>query len=318
MTLTSEYRHNPVLLAEVLETMQPEPGDVICDCTLGGAGHSIELGRRIAPDGLLLGIDQDYLALEVAGERIASALPGLATMQLKGDYAQMDRLLVEASVPGVDGFLFDLGVSSPQLDIPERGFSYNEDAPLDMRMDPGNRSVTAAEVIAAYTEEDLARIIQQYGEERFARRIAARIVEMREHTPIETTFQLVDIIKSAIPAATRRTGGHPARRTFQAIRIEVNHELESLESGLTQAITWANPGAVICVISYHSLEDKVVKRLFKEFARTCTCPPDLPICACGTVPVIEEVIRKPLVPTAREIVENPRARSAKLRAVRKL
>ena len=317
--LTPEYRHIPVMLDEVLETLSPSDGDVVCDCTLGGAGHSLELGRRCSPSGLLIGIDQDDMALAAAGERIRANIPEVASLQLKGNFAQLDELLQQAEVPGVDCFLFDLGVSSPQLDIPERGFSYHEDSPLDMRMSPGTQTLTAQEVIATYSEADLARILRVYGEEKWASRIAKFIVERRAREPIETTLQLVDVIKAAIPASQRRAGGHhPARKTFQALRIEVNHEMDALRQGLDAAVRWLNPGGRISVISYHSLEDRIVKDLFRERSQKCTCPPDIPVCVCGCVPVLKLGQRKPLVPSDEEIERNPRARSAKLRSATKL
>ena len=317
-TLTDEYRHVPVMLGEVLRELDPKPGDIVCDCTLGGAGHTVELARRVAPDGLSIGIDQDDMALAAATERFEREVPDGRHLFLKGNFGDLDELLVQAEVPGVDCFLFDLGVSSPQLDIPERGFSYNEDAPLDMRMDPGKHTQTAAEVINTYNEADLARILSVYGDEKFASRIAREIVRRREKQPIATTFELVDAIKAAIPAAARRHGGHPARKTFQALRIEVNHELEVLERGLEAAIRWLNPGGRVCVISYHSLEDRIVKHLFGKFSQGCTCPPDLPVCVCGHVPIIRVKTRKPLVASEEELERNPRARSAKTRAAVKL
>ncbi len=316
--LTSEYRHVPVMLSEVLAELDPQPGEVVCDCTLGGAGHSVELARRVAPDGLSLGIDQDEMALDAASQRLASEVPEADVHLLRGNFGDLDDLLVEAEVPGVDCFLFDLGVSSPQLDIPERGFSYHEDAPLDMRMNSGNNTLTAAEVINSYSEADLTRILRVFGDERFASRIARRIVERRAKAPITTTFQLVDVIKEAIPAAARRSGGHPARRTFQALRIEVNHELDVLDRGLRAAVRWANPGGRICVISYHSLEDRIVKHVFSELSQGCTCPPDLPVCVCGNVPIVEVRTRKPLVASDEEVAANPRSRSALMRVAVKL
>ena len=301
------------MLAEVLSELDPQVGDVVCDCTLGGAGHTVELAKRVAPDGLSIGIDQDDMALAAATERLAREVPEASTLLLKGNFGDLDDLLVEAEVPGVDCFLFDLGVSSPQLDIPERGFSYHEDAPLDMRMNSGNHTLTAAEVVNTYNEADLARILRVYGDERFASRIAKRIVARRAKEPIETTLQLVDVIKEAIPAAARRTGGHPARRTFQALRIEVNHELDVLDQGLRAAIRWANPGGRICVISYHSLEDRIVKHVFSELSQGCTCPPDLPVCVCGHVPIVDVRTRKPLVASDEEVAANPRSRSALMR-----
>lgn len=316
--MTDEFRHVPVMLGEVLRELDPKPGDIVCDCTLGGAGHTVELARRVAPDGLSIGIDQDDMALAAATERFEREVPQGRHLFLKGNFGDLDELLVKAEVPGVDCFLFDLGVSSPQLDIPERGFSYNEDAPLDMRMDPGTHTQTAAEVINTYDEADLARILSVYGDEKFASRIAREIVRRRAKEPIRTTFELVDAIKAAIPAAARRHGGHPARKTFQALRIEVNHELEVLERGLEAAIRWLNPGGRVCVISYHSLEDRIVKHLFGEMSQGCTCPPDLPVCVCGHVPIIRVKTRKPLVAAEEELERNPRARSAKTRAAVKL
>ncbi len=306
------------MLAEVLAELDPQAGEVVCDCTLGGAGHTVELAKRVAPDGLSIGIDQDDMALAAATERLEREVPEASIRLLKGNFGNLDELLVEAEVPGVDCFLFDLGVSSPQLDIPERGFSYHEDAPLDMRMNSGNHTLTAAEVVNTYNEADLARILRVYGDERFAARIAKRIVARRAKEPIETTLQLVDVIKEAIPAAARRSGGHPARRTFQALRIEVNHELDVLDQGLRAAIRWANPGGRICVISYHSLEDRIVKHVFSELSQGCTCPPDLPVCVCGHVPIVNVRTRKPLVASDEEVAANPRSRSALMRVAVKL
>ena len=316
--MTAEYRHVPVMLAEVLRELDPQPGEIVCDCTLGGAGHTTELARLVAPDGLSLGIDQDDMALAAASERLSKEVPEASTRLLKGNFGDLDELLVEAEVPGVDCFLFDLGVSSPQLDIPERGFSYHEDAPLDMRMSSGKDTLTAAEVVNTYNEADLARILRVYGDERFANRIARKIVESRAKAPIETTLQLVELIKAAIPAAARRTGGHPARKAFQALRIEVNHELDVLDRGLRAAVRWANTGGRICVISYHSLEDRIVKHVFSEMSRGCICPPDLPVCACGRVPILDVRTRKPLVASDEEVAANPRSRSALMRVAVKL
>jgi 16S rRNA (cytosine1402-N4)-methyltransferase len=306
------------MLEEVLEYLGPRRGETVCDCTLGGAGHSVELARRVAPEGLSIGIDQDDMALAAATERFSREVPEARHLFLKGNFGDLDELLVEAEVPGVDCFLFDLGVSSPQLDIPHRGFSYNEDAPLDMRMDPGTHTQTAAEVINNYTEADLARILRMYGDESHATRIAHEICRRRQTAPIETTFELVDAIKAAIPAADRRHGGHPARKTFQALRIEVNHELEVLERGLDAAVRWANPGGRICVISYHSLEDRIVKHAFAELSQGCTCPPDLPVCVCGNVPIVEVRTRRPVTAAEAEVSRNLRARSAKMRVAIKL
>ena len=316
--MTPEYRHEPVMLQEVLEQLQLASGSVVCDCTLGGAGHSVKMAAQVGPQGLLLGIDQDDMALEAAGNRLDVEAPGTPHKRLKGNFGDLDELLCAAQVPGVDGFLFDLGVSSPQLDIPGRGFSYNEDAPLDMRMDPGTNTLNAAEVLNTYTEADLARILRVYGEEKFARQIAREIVRRRQVTPLQTTGDFVEAIKAGIPAAARRHGGHPAKRSFQAIRIEVNHELDVLERGLEAAVRWLNPGGRVCVISYHSLEDRIVKQHFQELSKGCTCPPDIPVCVCGNVPIVKVTTRKPLVATAEEVARNPRARSAKIRCAERL
>ena len=306
------------MLQEVLEQLRLKPGSVVCDCTLGGAGHSVRMAERVGSEGLLLGVDQDDMALEAAGNRLDVEAPGTPHKLLKGNFGDLDELLCAAQVPGVDGFLFDLGVSSPQLDIPGRGFSYNEDAPLDMRMDPGTNTLNAAEVLNTYTEADLARILRIYGEEKFARQIAREVVRRRQESPLVSTGDFVDVIKAGIPAAARRHGGHPAKRSFQAIRIEVNHELDVLERGLEAAIRWLNPGGRVCVISYHSLEDRIVKRLFQELSKGCTCPPDIPVCVCGNVPIVKVTTRKPLVATAEEVERNPRARSAKIRCAERL
>lgn len=316
--LTEEYRHTPVLLAACRENLGLKPGMVFTDCTLGGAGHSIEMARDLLPDGTLVGIDRDDMALSVATERMTAAFPSLDFMPLKGNFGDLDTLLCEAEVPGVDGFLFDLGVSSPQLDFPERGFSYREDAPLDMRMDPGTHTLTAAEVINTYNEADLTRVLRTYGEEKWASRIARFLVERRLTQPVETTAQLVEIIKAAIPAGARRAGGHPAKRTFQALRIEVNDEMGALRRGLDAAVRWLYPGGRIAVISYHSLEDRIVKELFATLARGCVCPPEMPVCTCGQTPILTPVTRKPIVPSNDEIAGNPRAKSAKLRVTQKI
>lgn len=317
-TLTPAFRHEPVMLQEVLDTLKLKRGSVVCDCTLGGAGHSVKMAAQVGEDGLLLGVDQDDMALEAAAARLEREAPGTPTKLLKGNFGDLDKLLCSAEVPGVDGFLFDLGVSSPQLDIPGRGFSYNEDAPLDMRMDPGNNTLNATEVINTYNEADLARILRVYGEEKFSSQIAREIVRRRETSPIETTGDFVEVIKAGIPAAARRHGGHPAKRSFQAIRIEVNHELEVLERGLEAAIRWTNPKGRICVISYHSLEDRIVKHMFQEMSQGCICPPEIPVCVCGHVPTLKVITRKPLVASPQEVERNPRARSAKIRVAMRL
>ena len=319
--MTSEYRHIPVLLAECLEQLALEPNQTFVDATLGGAGHSLEVARQLAPEGVLIGIDQDDAAHAAAAERLY-AIPDEQRPHIEllhGNFGDMDELLLSAEIPGVDAFLFDLGVSSPQIDTLSRGFSFKEEtAPLDMRMNPGKQTLTAAEVINSYNAQDLTRIIRMYSDEKWASRIASFIVKRREEKPFETSGDLVDAIKAAIPASARRAGGHPAKRTFQAIRIEVNSELTVLKRGLEAAVRWLNPGGRLVVISYHSLEDRIVKETLAAGANRCTCPPDLPVCACGKKPVLEIVTRKPIVPTHEEIERNPRARSAKLRVARKL
>ncbi len=301
-----------------MEALKLQDGSVYLDCTLGGAGHSLEAAKRIAPSGILLGIDQDDMALEAAGKRLADVALDVAPILLKGNFGDMDRLLVKAEVPGVDAILFDLGVSSPQFDFPERGFSYREDAALDMRMDPGNNTLTAAEIVNTYNEADLTRILRDYSDEKWAARIAKFIVSERDEHPILTTFELVDLIKRAIPAKARREGGHPAKRTFQALRVEVNHEMEVLSKALEAAIRWLNPGGRVAVMSYQSLEDKIVKEAFRKAANPCTCPVDLPVCMCGKKPVLKVVTRKPIKPSAAEIEANQRAHSAILRVAQKL
>jgi 16S rRNA (cytosine1402-N4)-methyltransferase len=315
-----EYRHTPVLLAEVTQQLSPHPGSIIVDCTLGGAGHAKRLLDLVVPGGTLVGIDQDDAALTAAEItlRLGQQIPQESIVLVKGNFGDLDELLTAANVPYVDGFLFDLGVSSPQLDFPERGFSYNDNSSLDMRMDPGHHTLTAAEVINTYSEADLARIIREFGEEKWASRIARFVVESRERHPIETTFELVDVIKRAVPAAARRSGPHPARRTFQALRIEVNDELGVLRRGLEAASRWLIAGGRVAIISYHSLEDRIVKQFFAEQSQGCTCPPDLPVCTCGNVPVLRVITRRPITPSSEEIEANPRARSAKLRVAEKL
>ena len=319
--MTNEYRHIPVLLAECLEQLALEPNQTFVDATLGGAGHSLEVARQLAPEGVLIGIDQDDAAHAAAAKRL-NEIPDDQRPHIEllhGNFGDMDELLLSAEIPGVDAFLFDLGVSSPQIDTLSRGFSFKEEtAPLDMRMNPGKQTLTAAEVINSYNAQDLTRIIRMYSDKKWASRIASFIVKRREEKPFETSGDLVDAIKAAIPASARRAGGHPAKRTFQAIRIEVNSELTVLKRGLEAAVRWLNPGGRLVVISYHSLEDRIVKETLAAGANRCTCPPDLPVCACGKKPVLEIVTRKPIVPTHEEIERNPRARSAKLRVARKL
>ena len=319
-TLTDEYRHIPVLLDECLEYLNLETKHTFVDATLGGAGHSLAAAARLGRTGLLIGIDQDDAALAAARARLEGleegSRPDIAL--LHGNFGDLDELLLSLEIPGIDAILFDLGVSSAQIDTVSRGFSFKEDSPLDMRMDPSTRTLTAAEVVNTYNAADLARIIRDYSDEKWARRIAQFIVDARERRPIETSAQLVDIVKAAIPASARRAGGHPAKRTFQALRIEVNGELAALRRGLDAAVRWLVPGGRIAVISYHSIEDRIVKDVFASFAHRCTCPPDLPVCVCGRAPVLDIVTRKPVAPQPEEVERNARARSAKLRVAQKL
>lgn len=318
--MTNEYRHIPVLLSECIEALHLYEGQTYVDATLGGAGHSLEVAKRIGRSGHLIGIDQDEVARRAARERL-EALPDdiRPTIDVvEGNFGDLDSLLVAAQISSIDAILFDLGVSSVQIDTPARGFSFKETGPLDMRMDPSKNTLTAAEIINTYNAADLARVIRQYSDERWASRIADFVVEARKEHPITETEQLVDIIKAAVPASARRAGGHPAKRTFQALRIEVNGELDVLRSGLEAAVRWLAPGGHIAVISYHSLEDRIVKDLFKKLSQGCTCPPDLPICVCGNKPILKVLTRKPILPTPEEIKRNPRSRSAKLRVAQRL
>ena len=314
-----EYRHTPVLLAEVTQQLTLHDGSIFVDCTLGGAGHTKRITQLVAPTGIVVGIDQDDAALTAAADTLRLGQQELATtVLLKGNFGNLDEVLLEARIPYADAFLFDLGVSSPQLDHVGRGFTYQEDAPLDMRMDPSSSQPTAADIVNSYSEAELARIIREYGEERWASRIAAFIVAARGQHRLTTTGEIVEIVKAAIPSAARKSGGHPARRTFQALRIEVNRELEVLEEGLRAAVRWLAPGGRIAVISYHSLEDAIVRDVFSELAKGCICPPDLPVCRCGREPVLRIVTRRPIVPTDEEIAQNPRARSARLRVAERV
>jgi len=312
-TLTEEYRHTPVMLKQCREHLALQSGEVYCDCTLGGAGHALIMAQGISPNGLLIGIDQDDQALEAATPRINKAFPKLAVKLFKGNFGELDSILLNAAIPGIDGILFDLGVSSKQIDDPQRGFSYATNAPLDFRMDPSTQTLTAAEVINTFTEADLTWIFRTFGEERWASRIARFVVQTREKTPIATTSEFVEIIRAAIPAQARLEGGHPAKRAFQGLRIYVNRELEMLEAGLEAAIRWLNPGGRIVVISYHSLEDTIVKRLFTKMALTCVCPPEAPVCVCGHEPVLRSISKRPLVSSDAEKTANPRSKSARLR-----
>jgi len=307
--MEKDYGHKPVLLDECLDALAIRPDGVYLDGTLGRAGHSLEILRRLTT-GRLIGIDRDMTAIEAAKERLAEF--GDRVTLVHSNFSELGDVLRDLDVSGVDGMLFDLGVSSPQLDEAQRGFSYMQDAPLDMRMD-ATAALDAAQVVNTWSYEELRRILFDYGEERYAPQIAKAIVRRREEKPIETTLELVDIIRSAMPAAALREKQHPAKRSFQAIRIAVNGELEALVPMLRAACEGLAPGGRLAVITFHSLEDRIVKQTMKELATGCTCPPEFPVCVCGKKPKMKLITRKPIVSGAAELEYNPRARSAKLR-----
>ncbi|WP_143314411.1 16S rRNA (cytosine(1402)-N(4))-methyltransferase RsmH [Clostridium sp. HBUAS56017] len=309
-----EFKHVSVLLDECLEGLDIKKDGIYVDCTLGGAGHSSQVLRRLSENGLLVGIDQDNDALKAAKEK----LKNYKNVQfVHNNFYNIDNILESIDIPKVDGILMDLGVSSYQLDEGERGFSYMKDAPLDMRMNREN-DFSAYEIINNYSMDELYRIIKDYGEERFAKRIATFIVDRRVEKPIETTLELVEIIKNAIPAKARREGPHPAKRTFQAIRIEVNGELRILNKAIEDGVNRLNKGGRMAIITFHSLEDRIVKLKFRELANPCTCPKEFPVCVCGKEPLVKLVSRKAIEPTSEEVEENPRSRSAKLRIVERI
>lgn len=310
----SDY-HRPVMLDESLEYLDPKPGETIVDCTLGGGGHSIEIVKRLMPNGRLIGIDQDVDAIEAASERLAEFSDNVTLR--RGNFSEISEIIENLGLSSVDGVLMDLGVSSHQLEAGERGFSFKVDAPLDMRMDE-SQMVTAEELVNSLSERNLADLIFRYGEERWARRIAKFIVDRRSRQKIETTGELVDVIKAAVPSGARQEGLHPATRTFQALRIAVNRELEVLQEGVEAAIELLSSGGRIVVISYHSLEDRIVKNIFARDAGKCVCPPGFPVCGCGSAKRVSILTKKPVVPGKAEVADNPRARSAKLRAVEKI
>ena len=309
------YTHRPVLLDECIEALNIRPEGVYLDGTLGRAGHSREIARRLSGSGRLICVDRDQAALDAAQERLGEWMDRVTLVH--SNFDRVSEILDELGISGVDGMLFDLGVSSPQLDDGSRGFSYMADAPLDMRMDR-SEGLTAADVVNTWSQEELRRILFQYGEERYAPLIAAAIVRHREERPIETTLELVDIIKEAMPARALKEKQHPAKRSFQAIRIAVNDELSSVDRMIQGAVPKLNKGGRLAVITFHSLEDRIVKTGFGAFAKGCICPPDFPVCVCGRTPDIKLVNKKPILPSQQEIEENPRARSAKLRVAEKL
>ena len=309
-----EFKHVSVLLNECIEGLNIKENGIYVDGTLGGGGHSSEILKNLSRDGLLIGIDQDKDALKAAGLRLQNFNN---VKFVHSNFYNIDSILNNLQIEKIDGMLMDLGVSSYQLDTGDRGFSYMQDAPLDMRMNREN-SLSAYEVVNNYEEEEIYRIIRDYGEEKFAKRIARFIVENREKKPIETTLELVEIIKSAIPAKARREGPHPAKRTFQAIRIEVNSELSILNKAIEDGINRLNKGGGMAIITFHSLEDRIVKLKFKELATACTCPKEFPICVCGGKAKVKIITRKAIEPSKEEVEENPRSRSAKLRIVEKI
>lgn len=311
----SGFHHIPILRDTVVSLLAPQRGGTFVDGTLGGGGHAEAVLERLPEDGRLYGIDRDSAAIEAASLRLTRF--GEAFTAIRGNFFDMKRLLAGQGVMEADGILLDLGVSSHQLDTPERGFSYHEDAPLDMRMDP-SAPLSAYDVVNGYPAEALARIIREYGEERYAMRVANAIVREREKAPLDSTVGLADIVKHAMPAPARREQQHPARRTFQALRIEVNGELAGLSDALTDAHDLLRSGGVLAVITFHSLEDRIVKQAFKTFENPCTCDPRAPICTCGKKPTARMLTKKPIVAGEAELKENPRARSAKLRAIQKL
>ena len=312
--MTTEARHVSVLLNECIENLNIKPGGVYLDGTLGLGGHSYQIASRLTT-GRLICIDRDETAIERAGKRLAPF--GDRVTLVHGNFSDAAQIIDSLGIPGVDGMLFDLGVSSPQLDEIQRGFSYMGDAPLDMRMDAGD-SLTAYEVVNTWPEERLNRILWDYGEERYARRISRAILEHRSKKPIATTLELVDIIKGAMPAAALREKQHPAKRSFQAIRIAVNDELGAISQMMETAPDKLNKGGRLCVISFHSLEDRIVKSGIAARENGCTCPREAPICTCGFVQTLKSVSRKPILPSAEELEQNPRSRSAKLRVAERV
>ena len=310
-----EFKHVSVLLHECIDALAIRPDGIYLDGTLGGAGHSSEIARRLTDGGLLIGVDRDPVALEAAQARLA---PWMEHVRLvHANFREIDRILDSLHIERVDGMLFDLGVSSPQLDDGARGFSYMADAPLDMRMNAEDR-LTAHEIVNTWPQEELKRILYDYGEERYAPAIAAAIVRRRTQAPIETTLQLVDVIRGAMPPQALREKQHPAKRSFQAIRIAVNDELGAVSRMMRASIDHLNPGGRLAVITFHSLEDRIVKNAMLDAAKGCICPPSFPVCVCGRTPKVQVLTKKPIIATMEEVRENPRARSAKLRVAVKL
>lgn len=305
-----EFKHKSVLLQETIENLNIKPDGIYVDGTLGGGGHSYEIAGRLSGKGRLIGIDQDADAIRAASERLKPFADRV--MIVRNNYCNMDIVLKELQIEKVDGIILDLGVSSYQLDTAERGFTYKTDAPLDMRMDR-RQQMTAKDIINEYSEMELYRIIRDYGEDKFAKNIAKHIVAARKEKAIETTFELNEIIKAAIPMKFRAVGGHPAKKTFQAIRIELNHELDVLNDSIDMMIEHLNDKGRFCIITFHSLEDRIVKVRFKKNENPCTCPPDFPVCVCGNQSKGKVITRKPILPSEEELEENKRSKSSKLR-----
>ena len=310
-----EFKHYSVLRDETIEELNIKPDGIYVDGTLGGAGHSIEICKRLSEKGRLIGIDQDSDAIAAASERLKDYMDRVTIV--RSNYSDMKNVIHNLGIDKVDGIVLDLGVSSFQLDTPERGFTYRvEDAPLDMRMDD-RQALTARDIVNDYSEMELFRIIRDYGEDKFAKNIAKHIVQARANKPIETTGELNEIIKAAIPSKVRATGGHPSKRTYQAIRIELNHELDVLQDNLDDMIDLLNDEGRICIITFHSLEDRIVKSIFKKNENPCTCPSNFPVCVCGNKSKGHVVTRKPILPSEKELEENSRSKSAKLRVFEK-
>lgn len=310
-----EFKHKSVLLEETIDSLMIKENGTYLDGTLGGGGHAYEVCKRLGDKGRFIGIDQDADAIKAAGKRLEEF--GDKVTIIRNNYCNAKAALEEIGVTKVDGIVLDLGVSSYQLDTVERGFTYKYDTALDMRMDQ-RQSLTARDIVNDYSEQDLYRIIRDYGEDQFAKNIAKHIVAARAQKPIETTYELNDLIKAAIPAKIRATGGHPSKRTFQAIRIECNHELEVLRESLDDMIDMLNPGGRLCIITFHSLEDRIVKTIYREKENPCTCPPEFPVCVCGKAPFGKATPRKAILPSREELEENSRSKSAKLRVFERI
>ncbi len=305
-----DFSHKSVLLSETIDNLSIKPQGIYVDGTLGGGGHAFHVCEKLSSKGRLIGIDQDEAAIEAASERLARFRDRVTIV--RSNYEAMPEVLEQLGIEKVDGIVLDLGVSSYQLDTFDRGFSYREDAPLDMRMDQ-RQLLTAKDIVNDYSETEIFHIIRDYGEDRFAKNIAKHIVKQRQIKPIETTLELVEVIKQAVPAKVRAKGGHPAKQTFQALRIACNRELDVLRSVLSSMVDHLNPGGRICIITFHSLEDRIVKNAFRTYENPCTCPPNFPVCTCGAVSKGRVITRKPILPSEEELLHNPRSKSAKLR-----